>query len=966
MEGVHIMKIYYLSMFIFTVICFLIIWYKYEIRKTNYFYMVIIMLMMVSNAGYLAVALSTNMEEAILANKIVYIGGCFIPPAILSLICTLINYKIPSWIKGIIYGFSGLVYGLVLTTGYSDWYYKDIYLKKYRDASVIGHTNGICYKLFYVLLVGHAVAEIGLMFVTIKKREKISQKNLISLSLIFIVNIYLFIVGKFINPSIEVTPLTYAVSCGILVYMYRKGAIYNFEDNISNSQKRDANAYIMFDERLNFLGCNPRAEQIFPQLAESVVDRPLDNEIAAKHILGWIHEFDKGGEKAYTYEDEKAHYVCEIERLYHKGKPLGYMVEMRDNTAEWKYMDLLSSHSKELEYEVEKQYRIAKELEIARIEAEGANEAKSQFLARMSHEIRTPINAVMGMNEMILRESKEKGTKKYARDIRTASETLLGMVNEILDTSKIDAGMMEIIPGSYEISTLLNDLYSIMVVKAENKNLELIFDIEPNIPSEYWGDDVRIKQVLINLLNNGVKYTNEGSVTMRVSCSMEGTNAILHYKVIDTGIGIKEEDFEKLFEKFERVEKEKTRNIEGTGLGLNIASRLLNLMGSELKVKSEYLKGSEFYFDIKQKIVDIEPLGDFREKILGAEEKENYNISYIAPEARVLIVDDNSMNRDVFAGLLKPTRMKVYEAASGEECITVLQEQKFDIVFLDHMMPGMDGMETFQIIKKKKLCEEIPVIMFTANVMAGEREKFLSEGFKDFLAKPIIPERLDEMMINYLPKELVKIGNIEKSVSSKDSPVNLPKLEEFDFEYAFGLLKSEELLMQSLENFKDMLKYIPEKLKGLLNGIEQEEYLRNYRIEVHALKSTSATVGALLLSKVARLLEVAAAEGEIEKIRILNPVLLEEIEKHKERVSVLFPEEKLEIESRELIESYLEMLATGLLQEDYGTADFMLEEIKKYQYPKEIQVLMDELAGQVLNMETDNAIEAVERIQSIL
>ena len=526
--------------------------------------------------------------------------------------------------------------------------------------------------------------------------------------------------------------------------------------------------------------------------------------------------------------------------------------------------------------------------------------------------------------------------------------------------------MMEIIPGSYEISTLLNDLYSIMVVKAENKNLELIFDIEPNIPSEYWGDDVRIKQVLINLLNNGVKYTNEGSVTMRVSCSMEGTNAILHYKVIDTGIGIKEEDFEKLFEKFERVEKEKTRNIEGTGLGLNIASRLLNLMGSELKVKSEYLKGSEFYFDIKQKIVDIEPLGDFREKILGAEEKENYNISYIAPEARVLIVDDNSMNRDVFAGLLKPTRMKVYEAASGEECITVLQEQKFDIVFLDHMMPGMDGMETFQIIKKKKLCEEIPVIMFSANVMAGEREKFLSEGFKDFLAKPIIPERLDEMMINYLPKELVKIGNIEKSVSSKDSPVNLPKLEEFDFEYAFGLLKSEELLMQSLENFKDMLKYIPEKLKGLLNGIEQEEYLRNYRIEVHALKSTSATVGALLLSKIARLLEVAAAEGEIEKIRILNPVLLEEIEKHKERVSVLFPEEKLEIESRELIESYLEMLATGLLQEDYGTADFMLEEIKKYQYPKEIQVLMDELAGQVLNMETDNAIEAVERIQSIL
>lgn len=960
------MKIYYLSMFLLTVLGFLIICYKYEIRKTNYFYMIMIMLMMVSNAGYLAVALSRNMEEAILADKIVYIGGCFIPPATLSLICTLTNYRLASWIKSLIYGVSGFIYGMVLTIGYSDLFYQDVYLKSYKDVMVMGHRKGIGYKLFYMVLIGHAVMEICLIFLTIVKRRKNSLKNLIGLSSIVIINIYLFIVGKYINPSVEITPLTYAISCGVLVFMYRKGSIYNFDDNISNSQKRNSNAYIMFDERLNFLGCNPMAEQIFPQLAESVVDRPLDNEMAAKYLAGWIHEFDEGKEKVFTYENENAHYVCEVEKMYHKGKHHGYMVEMRDNTGEWKYLSLLSSHTKELEYEVEKQQRIAKELELAKIEAEGANEAKSQFLARMSHEIRTPINAVMGMNEMILRESEEKGIKKYAHDIKTATETLLGMVNEILDTSKIDAGMMEIIPGSYEIATLLNDLYSIMIVKAQSKNLELIFEVDPDIPGEYWGDDVRIKQVLINLLNNGVKYTNEGSVTLRVSCTMAGTNAILHYRVIDTGIGIKEEDFEKLFEKFERVEKEKNRNIEGTGLGLNIASRLLNLMGSELKVKSEYQKGSEFYFDIKQKIVDIEPIGDFRDRIQLVEESEDDNILYVAPEAKVLIVDDNSMNRDVFAGLLKPTRMKVFEAASGEECITILQERKFDIVFLDHMMPGMDGMETFRIIKKKKLCEETPVIMFTANVMAGEREKFLNEGFKDFLAKPIIPEKLDEMMIKYLPKELVRTENIQKAVSKERALENLPQLEEFDFGYALGLLKSEELLMQSLENFRDMLKYIPEKLKRLLEGIEQEESLKNYRIEVHALKGTSATVGALLLSKIARLLEVAAAHGEIAKIKTLNPILLEEIAKHEKRMSVLFPEEKQEMESKELIESYLDMLGVGLMQEDYDTADFMLEEIKKYRYPKEVQLLIDELAGQVLNMESVNAIETLERIQSIL
>lgn len=959
------MRIYYFSMFLFTVFSFWVIWYRYEIRKSNYYYIVMIMLMMVSNAGYLATALSTNVEEIILANKISYIGSCFVPPVTISLICILTNCKMSSWIRGLIYGFSGMVYFMILTVGYNELIYKDVYLKSYRDVAVIGYTYGNGYKLQYVILIGHWVLEICLLFVALIKSRNVSRKNLICLVIMLTVNIYLYVVGKFINPAVEVIPLTYAINSFILVYMYRMGALYNFDDNISNSQKRDINAYIMFDERLNFLGCNPMAERIFPQLSESIVDRPLDNEMAAKHIMGWIKKFDKDSENSFTYENENAHYVCEVERLYYKGTRHGYMVEMRDNTNEWKYLSLLSSHSKELEYEVEQQYRIAKELEVAKAEAEGANEAKTQFLARMSHEVRTPINAVMGMNEIILRESKEKGIKKYAHDIKTASETLLGMVNEILDTSKIDAGMMEIIPVSYEISTLLNDLYSIMVVKAEGKKLELVFDVGADIPCEYWGDDVRIKQVLINLLNNAVKYTNEGTVTLSLSCTMEGTNAILHYKVSDTGIGIKEEDFDKLFEKFERVEKEKNRNIEGTGLGLNIASRLLKLMGSELKVKSEYLKGSEFYFDIKQKIVNIEPLGDFKERIIS-EDENGYSVSYTAPGANVLIVDDNSMNRDVFIGLLKPTQIQVYEAASGEECIAVLQTQRFDVVFLDHMMPGMDGMETFQIIKKKKLCEDTPVIMFTANVMAGEREKFLNEGFKDFLAKPIIPERLDEILINYLPKELVKLGNADKLVPLKNKQNNLPQLDEFDFEYALGLLKSEELLMQSLENFKDMLRYIPGKLKVLSDGIEQEENLKNYRIEVHALKGTAATVGALLLSKVARLLEVAAAEGNIAKIKILHPVLLEEIQKHKERVTVLFHEEKQEIENKELIESYLSMLSMGLMQEDYDTADFMIGEINKYQYINEIQVLIDELAGQILNMETSNAIDTVEKIKNIL
>lgn len=397
--------------------------------------------------------------------------------------------------------------------------------------------------------------------------------------------------------------------------------------------------------------------------------------------------------------------------------------------------------------------KLTAELEKAKEEAERANRAKTQFLARMSHEIRTPINAMLGMNEMILEESTEEAVQNYAHDVKDSSMLLLNIVNDLLDSSKIESGKMELVEVKYEMGSLLNDLYNMSRIKAKEKQLDLQFEIDAQMPRGYVGDDKRMKQVVLNLLTNAVKYTQKGSVVMTVACrGITDDTATLYFAVKDSGIGIKPEDIEKLTGEYQRLDMARNKNIEGTGLGLNIVRQFLKLMGSELKVQSEYEKGSVFSFELKQKIANSEPLGDFRKRLQqGNNDKKR--ISYTAPEARVLVVDDSMMNLKVFAGLMRASKVQIVEAISGERCLELLRQQKFDIVFLDHMMPGMDGVETLQIIKEEKLCEDTPVIMLTANAIVGERDKYLAMGFDDFLSKPILPYVLDRMVVQHLPKE---------------------------------------------------------------------------------------------------------------------------------------------------------------------------------------------------------------------
>jgi len=389
--------------------------------------------------------------------------------------------------------------------------------------------------------------------------------------------------------------------------------------------------------------------------------------------------------------------------------------------------------------------------------AQAADKAKSDFLANMSHEIRTPINAVLGMNELILRESTEKQIFEYSSNVADAGNALLSLINDILDFSKIEAGRMELAPDNYELSILLREVNNIMNIRFKNKGIDFRIKNNPNLPNNLYGDEVRIRQILINILNNALKYTDKGSVTLDVNFEKNDSDSItLILSSIDTGIGIKEEDLPSLFKSFTRIDLHHNRKKEGTGLGLSITQSFVELMGGTIDVESTYGQGSTFKIRIPQKVVSDEVMGTF-DASASTSKKANNGKRFTAPDARILVVDDIEMNLEIIKGLLKPCQLNIDLAESGQACLDAVAQNAYDIILLDHMMPDLDGVETMKLMKNDTTHpnQDTPVIMLTANAIIGAREEYLALGFSDYLSKPIQPNELDEMIVKYLPAEKV-------------------------------------------------------------------------------------------------------------------------------------------------------------------------------------------------------------------
>lgn len=798
------------------------------------------------------------------------------------------------------------------------------------------------------------------------------------------------------------------------------------------------NALIIVDSKYGFLDANPIAKELFPEL------KKLEkSEVVSGEIINLFYDY------SFCVDLNDRHYVKEVESITQKGRTIGYSLLLIDNT---------------------EHHNLLEQIEEEKERAEEANKAKSAFMSNMSHEIRTPMNAIVGMTDILLREDLSPSVREYLNNIRSSGDALLTIINDILDFSKIEAGQMDIVKDEYEPMSSFHDLSMIFLNRIGDKEVELLYDIDENLPEKLYGDRQRIRQIIINLMNNAIKFTDSGYVKFTVKAEQKDEETVnVIYSIEDSGQGIKEEDIEKLFGTYSQVDKEKNHFKEGTGLGLSISKQMVELMGGNIGVTSEYGKGSTFYFNIPQKIcsenkaamikkenleqilvsgkfihplveeefnklvkaygvktVEFQEVWSGRQKVnyvftddaemltidmcqkmqncstrlcvfqnpmqqnlsdkrallinkplyslnfcqlINGEsvimEKEDEESCFIAPEAKILVVDDHEMNLKVAKGLLAPLKIHIDTAENGKEAVDKVRKNTYDIVFMDHMMPIMDGVEATRTIRalEEEKFQTLPIVALSANATTEARELFTSNGFSDFVAKPIKVKELCACVRKWLPEGLVEESEellvAEVSTGAKESEEVL-QIEGLDVKEGIQNSGTEELFLSLLGDFYKLIDQKSTKVEKLL----ADGMIRDYTIEVHALKSTARMIGAMELSEKFYRLEQLGNAGEEDTLIAETPAVIALYRSYK---PVLEPfarkneQEKQEVSAEDIV-AELENLKNAMDCFDLDGADEAMHKLEGFVFPEELQKKVENLSAFVADVAMEDVMNLADTL----
>lgn len=608
------------------------------------------------------------------------------------------------------------------------------------------------------------------------------------------------------------------------------------------------------------------------------------------------------------------------------------------------------------------------------LQTEDANRAKTNFVSNMSHEIRTPMNSIVGITEILLRSRHSPKEQEYLLNIQSSGRVLLTIINDVLDCSKMEAGKMQLFDEPYDTCSLFHDLRISMENRIGHSGLELIYDIDQDIPCKLKGDMGRIRQVIINLVNNAIKYTEKGSVRFSVHVRQKNTDKVmLYYEVADTGIGIRKEDQKILFDAFQRVEMDRNRYVEGTGLGLTISQNLVNMMGGVIEVESEYGKGSRFFFTIEQTIIDPTPVSavNYNGQKDNVTEKEAECL-FIAPEAHILLVDDNELNLVVAKELLKPLRMQIDTAENGLQAVKMVRGSQYDLVLMDHMMPVMDGIEAAKAIRAlpEDKYQKLPIIALTANAMVDARKEFLNAGMNGFVAKPIDFARICNQLKLWLPKDLVRDVPKEEAkklladdLSDREIQPEDPQMG-FSFEEGVKHCGSKAALMKTIRIFYRTIDSKANKIEQCL----KEGLISDYVIEIHALKSSALLIGAVPLSEAAKELEGYGKQGKTELLEEKTPDLLAMYRDFKDILKPCADKEEAarqEASNGEWCQA-LQQIHQCIEQFDLDGVDQIMEQLEEYQVPECIRESMDQLRVYVADVSLEEIMELTDTMTGLL